>query len=133
MGLIWGFVLAKGILFSYLAVILLLPIGLYYADNLITKTLHNHFYRIWTFIGHFVFKARYFLIVSLVVIAIGGYYFQNQNTYLYQGTQSESGSKLANDQAHISDIFGANQPYVILIKGEDVLREVVFSFRTFVI
>lgn len=119
-----GFVLAKGILFSYLAVILLLPIGLYYADDWIKKTMHRPFLPNMAFIGHFVFKARYLLLVSLVVIAIGGYYFQDQNTYLYQGTQSESGSKLANDQALISDIFGANQPYVILIKGEDVLREV---------
>ena len=119
-----GFVLAKGILFSYLAVIILLPIGLYYADGLITKTMHRSFLPNMSFIGHFVHKARYPLLISLLVIAVGGYYFQSQNTYLYQGTQSESQSKLANDQALITDIFGANQPYILLIQGEDVLREI---------
>ena len=118
-----GFVLAKGIVFSYLSVVILMPIGLYYLDGLITKTTHRSFLPNMKPIGRFVYKLRLPLSLLLVAIAGVGFYFSSHSTYLYQGTQTQAGSQLFIENEKIEAAFGPNNPIVILIKGEDAAKE----------
>lgn len=118
-----GFVLAKGIIFSYLSVIILMPIGLYYLDGLITKTTHKSFLPNMKSVGTFVYKFKLPLSLLLVAIAGFGFYFSNKSIYLYQGTQSQVGSQLYIENEKIEEAFGPNNPIVILIKGQDAAKE----------
>lgn len=122
-----GFVLAKGILFSYLTVIIVLPILLYYADPLIKKTTYHKVLPNVDFIGKTLYKIRLPLLISFVILSIVGFYFSQQSPYMYAGTQLEKGSTLYLENEQIEAQFGKSNTLVILFKGEDVDREVMLA------
>lgn len=124
-GLDIGLVLSKGIIFSYLSTMILLPSLLYWFDPLIQKTKHGMLIPSFAKFFKLQYKLRYVLILILVA-AIGlGAYFQSQTTYIYgSSTVGGSVSTLTLDKNLIRERFGYNNQLVILFPNETVDQEV---------
>ncbi len=122
-GLDMGLVLAKGIILSYLSTIILLPILLIVFHGWIEKTTHKSILPSFKHLSYGLYKFRYYLLGLFVIIGGISFIVQGQANYLYQNTGHAS-DEIENDQTFIETSFGSFNPLVILIKGEDVNREV---------
>lgn len=122
-GLDMGLVLAKGILLSYLSTIILLPTLLVICHPLIQKTMHRTWLPSFKHMSDWIYRFRYYLMGVFVLIAGASFIIQRNANYLYQNTGHAS-SEIESDQTYINTYFGSSNPYVILIEGEDVNREV---------
>lgn len=124
-GLDIGLVLSKGILFSYLATMILLPVLLVWFSPMIDKSKHKmllpNFKRL--FISQYRFR---WIWVSVLAILIGtGLFFQSKTDYLFGTTSlSSPNDPVQQDQEAITNQFGSYQQMVILVPNESVEQEV---------
>lgn len=123
-----GWVLAKGILFSFLTVMLLLPILTVYTTRLMDKTHHRNFIPPFTKFSRFVMRVCLPLSIVFVMLIIPSYFAQSENQFIYgsSGIHAED-SKLALDAKEIGEIFGEKQQLVIIIPSGDVSKEALLS------
>jgi uncharacterized protein len=124
-GLDIALVLSKGILFSYLMTITVLPVLLQWFDPLIMKTRHKVFFPTFRPLVKFQIKAKYFLFALLIGLMIFGYIVQTKTEFLYgQNISTDESSLVNSDRATIDETFGANHQWVIIVPNDDVLGEV---------
>lgn len=118
-------VLSKGIIFSYLSTILILPILLIWLDPLITKTKHRVFFPNLKQVVKFQIKAKYILLPLLLIILVLGFLIQRNKEYLFgQSSNANADSSLNVDRQLIKEAFGPYNQMVILIPNETVTQEV---------
>ena len=124
-GLDMALVLSKGIIFSYLGTMIILPILLIWFDRMLIKTKHRVFFPDFKLLAKFQYKARYVLVVIFILLLGAGFYIQQNASYLF-GTSdlSESTSEINIDLNIINDTFGPNHQLVILVPNETVDQEV---------
>ncbi len=127
-GLDIGLVLSKGIIFSYLSTMILLPTLLAWFDPLIQKTKHGMLIPSFKKFFKLQYKFRYVLFFVLIASIGLGAYFQTQTTYLY-GSSAIGGSEstLLQDQNLVRERFGYNNQLVILIPNETINQEILLS------
>jgi len=124
-GLDIALVLSKGIIFSYLMTITILPVLLQWFDPLIMKTRHKVFFPTFKPLVKFQIKAKYFLFAGLIGLMIFGYIVQTKTGFLYgQNVSTDESSLVNSDRATIDETFGANHQWVIIVPNDDVLAEV---------
>ena len=123
-----GLVLAKGILFSFLSVMLFLPILSVYAAGIMERTAHRSFLPSFEGFSRRVMKVRAPLAILVLLLLLPGFLAQRSNTFIYgsSGIHSED-STLARDAALIEDLFGLNQQMVILVPQGDASAEAALS------
>ncbi|MFH2117269.1 MAG: MMPL family transporter [Bacillota bacterium] len=127
-GLDIGLVLSKGIIFSYLSTIILLPVLLVWFDPLIQKTKHGMLIPSFKKFFKLQYKVRYALFFILLASIGLGAYFQNNVTYLYGSSSlGNPDSTLIMDQNLIRDRFGYHNQLVVLIPNETVNQEVLLA------
>ena len=127
-GLDIGLVLSKGIIFSYLSTMILLPTLLIWLDPLIQKTKHGMLIPSFKKFFKLQYKIRYVLFFILIVSIGLGAYFQTQTTYIYgSSTVGGSISTLTLDKNLMRERFGYNNQLVILIPNETITQEVMLS------
>jgi hypothetical protein len=120
-----GLVLAKGILISYLTVLILMPLLLYSCRNLIEKSKHRQFLPSFKKFGHSVVKLRYLIIALVLIVAIPSFLAQRNNTYLYGDTSGSSGAgEYAQQRQRIDDLFGTSNPVMLLVPNADLNGEI---------
>ncbi|HBI56567.1 MAG TPA: RND transporter, partial [Firmicutes bacterium] len=120
-----GLVLAKGILISYLTVLILMPLLLYSCRNLIEKSKHRQFLPSFKKFGHSVVKLRYLIIALVLIVAIPSFLAQRNNTYLYGDTSGSSGAgEYAQQRQRIDDLFGTTNPVMLLVPNTDLNGEI---------
>ncbi len=118
-------VLSKGILFSYLSTILILPILLVWLDPLISKSKHRVFFPNMKHLVKFQIKAKYYLLPLLLAILVSGFLIQRNTEYLFgQSANANDDSTLNLDRLFINDTFGPYNQMVILVPNETVIQEV---------
>jgi predicted RND superfamily exporter protein len=130
-GLDMGLVLAKGIVFSLVSVILLLPAMAISSDKLIERTHHRLFLPSFKKFGKVVVKLRYIIVVFLLLIIIPAFRGQQTNHFLY-GESSialSEGSGLAEEEKKITDIFGPYNPVVLLVPAGNIAKETALAQR----
>jgi predicted RND superfamily exporter protein len=127
-GLDIAVVLSKGIIFSFLMTVILMPILLIWFDKLILKTKHKMFVPPFKHLVRFELKIKYVLVVLFVLCAGLGFIMQRNTDYLYGATSvGGSGSDVGRAEEMISDTFGENVQLVILFPNETVSQEVDLS------
>lgn len=120
-----GLVLAKGILISYLTVLILMPLLLYSCRNLIEKSKHRQFLPSFKKFGHSVIKLRYLIIVLVLIVAIPSFLAQKNNTYLYGDTSGSSGAgQYVQQRQRIDHLFGAANPVMLLVPNDNLNAEI---------
>lgn len=119
-----GIVLAKGIVLSFLCVIVLMPVFIYMLNRLIDKTLHKPFMPSFQGLAKFVIKMRYLIIILAVLIIIPTFLAQKHNVFLYGDTSgSSSQGRNAEERQRIQERFGIYNPVILLVPNNDISSE----------
>ncbi|MDY0210262.1 MAG: MMPL family transporter [Acholeplasma sp.] len=122
-GLDIGLVLSKGILFSYLSVILVMPVLVYVLFPLLLKTKHKVLLPKFKGLAKWIEKRKLILGIFFLLFVIGGLLLQSETAYSYQTHTSSPGSRVYDDNEIITQKFGPNNPYIILFKDSTVSKD----------
>lgn len=123
-----GRALAKGILFSLISVLGILPVLAVSCYKLIDKTSHRSFIPSFEKFSKLVLKGRYIAIVVFFLVLIPSYLAQQNNQFDYGasdmfGKQSEVGKQ----KEAIQKVFGKANTMVLLVPRGDTAKEKVLS------
>ncbi len=127
-----GIVLSKGIVFSYLSVLFILPVVLVFSAPLLEKLKH----RAWFFdlgaIRHLLIKGRYMFSMVLLVLVGVGFYFQSQADFVFGASEyTDEDTQVTVEREAIREVYGVYQPVVILFETEDVVKEQILVAELF--
>ena len=124
-GLDIALVLSKGILFSYLSTIILMPIFLHWFDSVIMKSKHRVFFPSFSFLSKIQYKFKYVFLGVLILCLGVGFYLQRNTNYLF-GADSvgDKMSEVNQDLEYIESRFGPNHQLVVLVPNETIIQEV---------
>lgn len=122
-----GIVMAKGIVCSYLSVMLFMPVLTLSLYRWIQKTNHRSFMPDFSFLGKFSLKGRYFLVVLALILAIPGYLGSRNNTFIYGMGAYPEDSKAQIDEEMMRDNFGEQQQLSLLVPKGDVPKEIALQ------
>ena len=89
-----GLVMAKGILFSFISVIIFMPVLLLGVYKFIDKTTHRPFIPDFTFLGRFVIKARWGIIILGAILILPGFLGSRSNKFIYGNIGYPDDSKI---------------------------------------
>lgn len=119
-----GLVLAKGILFSFLSVMLLLPILAVYTTKIMDKTHHRSFLPSFTGFSKLVMRICIPLALVFIILIVPSFLAQKNNSFIYgsSGINTED-SILAKNERKIEELFGQKQQMVIIVPDEDITKE----------
>jgi uncharacterized protein len=122
-GLDMGVVLAKGIVFSLITVLLLLPAMAVLFVKAIDKTKHKSVLPSLKKVQHVLGgKAKYAVMGVLVLLSVVGYLAQSHNTYLYSSS-NVGDEKQDAINARIEEVFGESNSIVVLVPRGDTADE----------
>ena len=115
-----GFVLAKGILLSFLSVMILLPALTVKFSKLVEKSRHKSILPSFRAAGRGISRARFCIPIALLIL-IPCFLAQNENTFLYgdDAVVLSEGAREAKDRETMNSLFGRNNPMVVMApRGE---------------
>lgn len=119
-----GLVLAKGVLFSLITVITLLPVLILLFDKQIEKYRHKVVFPNFQKLGPFVIKRRYIFLVISLIITIPAFLAQDSVEYYYSNEKTlpeDADSVVANKE--IDDIFNNKNQLAIIVPRDGKLKE----------
>ena len=121
-------VLSKGILFSFVITILVMPILLVWFDRLLTKSKHRMLIPPFKHLIRAQLKYK-FIIFFLFIACIGfGFIMQKNVNYLFGANSiGDRHSTSMIDMIKINETFGPNNQLVIILPNETVSQEIDLS------
>ena len=117
-----GLVLAKGIVFSLISVILFLPALIKLSMKVINKTKHKDFLPNFKPVSKFIVKYRKLILVILLIVPIA-FVGQSRNAFTYGMGQYQEGTKESIDEEFIQETFGQNIQVVVLVPRGNLVKE----------
>ncbi len=118
-----GLVLAKGIIFSLLTVLVLLPALTVGCTKAIDKTKHKRLLPNMKKVQHLLDgKAKYAVFALLIIVSAICFMAQNKNTYLYT-TSSISNEKQNINNEKIKEEFGESNQFILLVPKGNAANE----------
>lgn len=113
-----GLVLAKGVFFSLISVIFVLPSLVLYSAKLIDKTTHKPLLPSFKHTGRFVVHIRY-AVLLLLLIVLPVYLAQSKNDFVYGSLGFDAGSREERDKELIENKFGNQVTMAVMVpKGQ---------------
>jgi predicted RND superfamily exporter protein len=123
-----GLVLAKGIVISFVTVMLLMPVMIALFSKVLEKTRHKLLLPSFGKIGKGVVKLRYVFIVLAVLLIVPCALAQNKNHYLYgDSSATEGAGQVAAERKEITGIFGIQNPVMALVPAGDTQKEILLA------
>ncbi|HSH35898.1 efflux RND transporter permease subunit [Schnuerera sp.] len=119
-----GLVLAKGVLFSLISVITLLPILILIFDKKIEKYRHRIFLPNFKKASRFIIKYRYLFLIIVFLITIPSFLAQSNVEYYYANEKTipeSTDSNTANRK--IDKLFSNKNQLALIVSKEDKLKE----------
>lgn len=117
-----GVVLAKGIVFSLLSVMLLLPVMTIFTYKIIDKTHHRSF--VPTFVGFGKLVPKLFIPVLCVIgiLIVPSFLAQQENTFLYGSAAmtSDENTDVWKEGHEIDTLFGKGNQLVLMVPADDI-------------
>ena len=118
-------VLSKGILFSFLITITVLPILLVWFDKLLIKTKHRMFIPPFKKVIRAQLKMKYVLVGLFVICIFFGFMMQRNTSYLYGANSVGDKNSLSyQDMRKIEQTFGPNNQVILVIPNETLHQEI---------
>lgn len=119
-----GFVLAKGVLLSYISVMVLLPVLTLYTTKIMDKTQHRPLLPSFRGFGKFAVRICIPLVIIIVLVIVPSFLAQQRNEFLYgsSGMHSE-GSQVREEAELIENVFGKAQQMMLLVPDGDMAKE----------
>ncbi|MCD8510318.1 MAG: MMPL family transporter [Bacillus sp. (in: Bacteria)] len=122
-----GINLVKGILFSFISVMVFLPALTVLFYKWIDKTEHKPLFPTFKTVGNKVMKVRSISLILVFIIIFPSFLAQQETEFIYGiGEQPES-SRLGTDITAIHEVFGKSTPIVLLVPRGDVARELMLE------
>ncbi|HHT24215.1 MAG TPA: MMPL family transporter [Clostridiaceae bacterium] len=118
-----GIVMAKGIVLSFFSVMVFMPTLLLALYKLIDKTTHRSFLPDFKFLGKFVNKVKWPILILILLIAIPGFLGSRANHFIYGMGGLPTGSKMEQDKAAIEEEFGVQQQMALLVPKGNIQKE----------
>lgn len=118
-----GLNLVKGIVLSFLSVMIFLPALTLMFYKGIDKTQHKPFIPKFKHVGKFVMKIRIPVVLIVVLLLVPAFLAQNQITFIYGIGEQEETTRPGLDESEIEDVFGKNTDIVLLVPRGDVATE----------
>jgi predicted RND superfamily exporter protein len=120
-----GLVMGKGIIFSFVTTIILMPILILLFSKLLNKTMKkNYSGRNIDKVASVFYRKRYVTLIVFVVIAVVAIIFQGNTKFLYATSEAtDEKSTLVTEESNIEKVFGINKPIVILVPNGDPASE----------
>ncbi|NMB07441.1 MAG: MMPL family transporter [Tissierellia bacterium] len=119
-----GLVLAKGVLFSLISVMTLLPVLILLFDKAIEKYKHKVFLPSFNKLANFIIRRKYVLLIIGIIIAIPSYLAQSNVKYYYANEKvlpETSDSNMAIRE--INQLFSNKNQLALLLPKGDKLKE----------
>lgn len=119
-----GVVLAKGIVFSFLCVLFLLPILVLSSEKLLAKTAHRKFLPSFDGFARVCMRLAVPFTIIIALVTVPAYLGQKQPNFVYGASGFvEPGSELYEETKAIDETFGSNEQWVMLVPEDDLGRE----------
>ncbi|WP_253286852.1 RND family transporter [Virgibacillus sp. MSJ-26] len=118
-----GINLVKGILLSFLSVMVFLPALTLMFYNLIDKTYHKQWIPTKYNIGKYLLKLRIPVLALIAILIIPAFLAQSQTNFIYGMGELPDNTRAGQDTAKIEDVFGKYTPMVLLVPKGDLARE----------
>lgn len=120
-----GRVFAKGIVFSLLTTIFVLPALMLLFSTLLEKTRHRRFIPSLKGVGRLVYKIRFFAVALLLIVIVPSFLGQQNNAFIYGGSgiSEQKGTPTYIAKEKIEEEFGAFNPVILLIPKTSLADE----------
>ena len=122
-----GIVMAKGIVFSFLSVMIFMPAFLLIFYPLIDKTTHRSFMPNFSFLGRFVMKVRWPILILVLVVLLPSFLGSRKNSFIYGMGGYPPQSRIYHDRNEIRDEFGELKQLSLLVPRGDIRRELALQ------
>ena len=128
MGLDMGLVLAKGVMLSYLSVMVVLPAISISCSKLIDKTAHRRLMPEFKGFGRSVVKYGAAFAVLLILLLPPAYLGQKRNSFFYGSSGMHSqGSQAQLEAAEIDRVFGRHQAMLLMVPEKQPSKTAAFA------
>lgn len=118
-----GLNLVKGIVLSFISVMVFLPALTLYFYKWMDKTQHKNFVPSFTGIGNRVVKLKFPSLILVLLIIVPAFLAQSNTSFIYgTGTPPES-TRVGSDIKIINESFGETTPIVLLVPKGDAAKE----------
>ena len=118
-----GLNLLKGIIFSFISVMIFLPVLTLMCYKLIDKTKHRKFLPEFKKSGSLLMKIRIPFLILAVIVVIPSFLAQSKTEFMYGMGSVTSASRVGNDTSDIEKKFGKDNPLVLLVPRENIITE----------
>lgn len=118
-----GLNLLKGIVFSFMSVILFLPVLTLMCYKAIDKTKHRKLIPDLKKAGSLLMKVRIPFLILAFAVVVPSFLAQSNTEFSYGTSTITSGSKAGMDTEYIEDKFGKENTLVLLVPKENVGKE----------
>lgn len=124
-----GLVMAKGILFSLISVIILLPVLSLISYKLIDKTHHMSFMPSFQGLSKLIYKIRIPVLLLFFIVLVPAYLAGQKNSFYYGSSQIFSGqeTQVGKERSQIEHIFGKSNKMVLMVPKGDFATETLLS------
>jgi len=119
-----GLNLVKGILLSFISVMVFLPALTLMLYKWIDKTQHRPLIPNKYNIGKFFIKLRVPVLLLVMVLIVPAFLGQSQTEFLYGSGEQPENTRAGSDATEIENIFGQTTPMVLLVPKGDIGKEV---------
>ncbi|WP_237648727.1 efflux RND transporter permease subunit [Sediminibacillus terrae] len=118
-----GINLVKGIVLSFISVMVFLPALTLLCYKWIDKTQHKPFLPSIRNKGNFVLKMRIPVLILVFVLIVPAFLAQSQTSFIYGIGDQPENTRAGSDPATIKDEFGESTPMVVLVPRGDTAKE----------
>lgn len=118
-----GINLVKGILLSFLSVMIFLPALTLLFYKYIDKTQHKQWLPTKYNIGKYLVKLRIPVLILIALFIVPAFFAQGNTNFIYGMGEAPESSRAGADANQIEDIFGKFTPMVVLVPNGDLARE----------
>lgn len=118
-----GLNLVKGILLSFLSVMVFLPALTLMFYGWIDKTYHKQWIPTKYNIGKYLLKLRIPVLILVAIFIVPAFLAQSNTNFIYGMGELPDTSRAGQDTAKIEDTFGKFTPMVLLVPKGDLARE----------
>ncbi|MDQ0350291.1 putative RND superfamily exporter protein [Alkalibacillus filiformis] len=118
-----GLNLVKGIVFSFISVMVFLPALTLMFYKWIDKTQHKPIVPEFKNVGKRVLKLRIPTLIFVGLLIVPAFLAQSETTFIYGVGEQPDTTRLGADEIQIEEQFGENTPMVVLVPKGDVAKE----------
>ncbi|MDL2217146.1 MMPL family transporter [Christensenellaceae bacterium OttesenSCG-928-M15] len=122
-----GLNLVKGILLTFISVMVFLPCLTLSMLRPLDRFAHKRFIPEWKGIGNVVKKVRWPMLILVAVLIVPCFLAQSRNDFTYGLGDPDPDTKSGHDTLLINETFGQSIPLVALVKRGDPAREAMLA------